>query len=177
MAGLHPIYYCRNGEPCSEDTIYNLLELKDYFDSNYIFVNGILPHFSAVDGPGFRTVLFLQGCNIHCVGCHNPTTWDISGGHMFAIQDVAETLKEKAVNNKITISGGEPLMQKNALLQLLKLLDGYDLCLYTSYSEQEVPQDIKDRLTYLKVGRFIINRKNNRLPYIGSDNQKFIRLR
>jgi anaerobic ribonucleoside-triphosphate reductase activating protein len=177
MSGLHPIFYCRKGEPCDVDTVYNLSELKEYFDSRYIYVNSILPYFSAVDGPGFRTVLFLQGCDIRCVGCHNPSTWHLSEGSMMKTQDVAEILKERAVNHKITISGGEPLMQKTALLKLLKQLEGFDLCLYTSHTEQEVPQEIKDKLRYLKLGRFEITRKQNRLPYIGSDNQKFIRLR
>jgi len=94
-----------------------------------------------------------------------------------AIEDVSDILKKKAINRKITITGGEPLMQKTALKRLLESLSGYDLCLYTSFAEQEVPMEIKDKLTYLKVGRFDFNRKNNKLPYIGSDNQKFLRLR
>jgi len=177
ISGVNPIYYSRKGEPCDADTVYDLSDLKEYFDSRYIYVNSILPYFSAVDGPGFRIVLFLQGCNIRCAGCHNPSSWNLSEGRMMKIQDVAEILKERAVNHKITISGGEPLMQQTALLKLLNQLEGFDLCLYTSHSEQEVPHEIKDKLRYLKVGRFDITRKQNRLPYIGSDNQKFIRLR
>lgn len=177
MSGLHPIYYCRNGVSCDADTIYDLSDLMEYFDSRYIFINCILPHFSTVDGPGFRTVLFLQGCDNKCDGCHNPSTWNISDGSMLEIQNVAEMLKQRAVNHKITISGGEPLMQMKALMKLLELLDGYDLCLYTGYSEQDVPQEIKDRLRYLKVGRFEIDKKSDGSPYIGSTNQKFIRLR
>ena len=76
----------------------------------------------------------------------------------------------------VVISGGEPLMQKTALYELLKLLDGYDICLYTSYSENDVPHNIIEKLSYLKVGKFEIDRKTSRLPYVGSDNQKFIRL-
>jgi len=177
ISGMHPIYYRRNEASCDADTICDLSDLKDYFDSRYIFINRILPYFSTVDGPGFRTVLFLQGCDIRCDGCHNPSTWDISEGVMLEIQNVANMLKQRAVNQKITISGGEPLMQTKALLKLLELLDGYDLCLYTGHSEQEVPQEIKDRLRYLKVGRFEIDKKSDGLPYIGSTNQKFIRLR
>ena len=68
-----------------------------------------------LDGPGVRYVVFLQGCNLRCKCCHNPDTWDMTGGAEFS----ADEIVEKAVRFReyfgekggITLSGGEPLLQ------------------------------------------------------------------
>ena len=68
-----------------------------------------------VDGPGIRTVVFLQGCALRCAYCHNPDTWAFSGG----TEMTPEELVEKIIrfkpyfkdNGGVTFSGGDPLMQ------------------------------------------------------------------
>ncbi len=85
-------------------------------------INSIKYNDSHVDGPGIRTVLFMQGCDIRCKGCQNKSTWDINKGKEVDIDDLVDELKQKVFNKKITISGGEPLVQKECLLELVTKL-------------------------------------------------------
>lgn len=68
-----------------------------------------------VDGPGIRTVLFLQGCKLRCKYCHNPDTWDIQGGKEMEVSQVLKMLKRfrpyYGEKGGVTCSGGEPLLQ------------------------------------------------------------------
>ena len=77
-----------------------------------------------VDGPGVRSVIFMQGCPLRCVCCHNPDTWDFAGGtEMTTDELVSKVLRYKAYygqNGGITVSGGEPLMQAEFLTELFK---------------------------------------------------------
>lgn len=80
-----------------------------------------------VDGPGIRSVIFMQGCKIRCQYCHNPDTWSLVGEK--TVRLTPEQLVEKLVRFKpyykdtggVTFSGGEPLLQKEFLLEALKL--------------------------------------------------------
>ena len=79
-----------------------------------------------VDGPGIRSVIFMQGCPLRCICCHNPDTWDFSGGELQS----AESLVDKVLRFKtyygneggVTVSGGEPLLQSEFLAELFKKL-------------------------------------------------------
>ncbi len=88
---------------------------------------------SLANGPGVRSLLFVQGCSRHCEGCHNPPTWPKESGTEYEIDKLVEIIKANCTNRKITITGGEPLEQRCALKELLEKLDGFDICLYTSY--------------------------------------------
>lgn len=70
----------------------------------------------AVDGPGLRFVLFLQGCQMRCQYCHNPDTWSLNGGQERTVADLAEEIGRyrpfmQASGGGLTVSGGEPLLQ------------------------------------------------------------------
>ena len=82
-------------------------------------------------------------------------------------------------NKKITITGGEPLLQKEGLLKLVEQLDenGFDVALYTGHQKEEVPEKIIKHLTYLKYGPFKQEKKTTIKPYVGSNNQIFEKLR
>ena len=122
---------------------------------SYLYVNSIMRNPSLCDGIGYRTVLFLQGCDLHCKGCQNPSTWDITKGKIIDVKELSRTLRSRCFNKELTITGGEPLMQKEALLDLLKELKDFDLCLYTGHELNEVPQEILNYLKYIKVGPFV----------------------
>lgn len=85
-----------------------------------------LETFGAVDGPGIRFVVFFQGCPLRCRFCHNPDTWDFSGGTV----TTAEEIVKKVMDYKgfyrggggVTLSGGEPLAQHEFVLELLTKL-------------------------------------------------------
>ncbi len=80
-----------------------------------------------VDGPGIRTVVFMQGCHLRCKYCHNPDTWPLTSGKELILTP-EELLKKLlrfkpyyADNGGVTFSGGEPLLQKDFLVKCLSL--------------------------------------------------------
>ena len=144
-----------------------------------IRINSINYEGSVVDGPGVRTVLYVQGCDRKCEGCHNQSTWDIECGQIYDTEALADEIKEKAINKKITISGGEPLCQYPAVLELIKLLNGFDICLYTSSDLFEVERDCNEVLMYIKyikVGKYKKDMRCTTVPFVGSTNQRFYHL-
>jgi len=139
-----------------------------------LIINSIMKNPSLCDGYGYRTVLFLQGCNIHCKGCQNKSTWDINQGKTVDTHELANQLRKKCKNKKLTISGGEPLLQADNLVDLLEELKDFDLCLYTGHEKKDVPEKILKYLKYLKTGPFIETLKSSTEPFVGSTNQKFM---
>ncbi len=144
---------------------------------SYLYINSIMKNPSLCDGIGYRTVLFLQGCNLHCKGCQNKSTWDITKGIKIEVKELANQLRNKCFNKELTITGGEPLMQADALKDLLEELKDFDLCLYTGHLLNEVPQDILNYLKYIKVGPFVQELKTTTKPFVGSKNQEFIEVK
>lgn len=140
----------------------------------YIYINSIMKNPSLCDGLGYRTVLFLQGCDLQCIGCQNKSTWDLTKGIKKDVKVLAQELREKCFNKELTISGGEPLMQAGALRELLEELKDFDLCLYTGHELNEVPQSILTYLKYIKVGRFVQELRTTTKPFVGSSNQRFM---
>ncbi|KAB1069415.1 pyruvate formate lyase-activating protein [Tamlana haliotis] len=82
--------------------------------------------FGTHDGPGIRFVIFLQGCKLKCLYCHNPDTIDTVGGKPYEIEELVDmVLKVKPYFGKkggVTVSGGEPLLQSKALVPFFKRL-------------------------------------------------------
>ena len=82
--------------------------------------------FGTVDGPGIRFVLFLQGCNLQCKYCHNRDTWDIHGGEFKSLDEIFEKIMryKNYISPKggVTVTGGEPLLQQDFLIELFKKL-------------------------------------------------------
>ena len=79
--------------------------------------------FGTVDGPGIRYVVFTQGCPMRCKYCHNPDTWTPRTGEQMDTDDIItdfEKYKPFLTNNGITVTGGEPMMQMDFLLDLFK---------------------------------------------------------
>ncbi|MDY4051972.1 MAG: 4Fe-4S single cluster domain-containing protein [Bacilli bacterium] len=141
----------------------------------FMRINSIRYNNSVVDGPGIRTVLFMQGCDLHCKGCQNRSTWDIEKGKKVDIDELVNELTKKVFNKKITISGGEPLMQKESLIELVTKLNdlGFDIALYTGHQKKDVPSILLDKVKYLKTGNFIQELKTTVKPFVGSENQVF----
>ncbi len=79
--------------------------------------------FGTVDGPGIRYVIFTQGCPMRCLYCHNPDTWEIGKGRELSPDEIlAEYDKNRSFYKKggITVTGGEPLLQVDFLIELFK---------------------------------------------------------
>ncbi|MBE6071371.1 MAG: pyruvate formate lyase-activating protein [Clostridium butyricum] len=92
-----------------------------------------------VDGPGIRTVIFLQGCSLRCKFCHNPDTWTYNGGTEYTPEELVKRIERfktyfKSSGGGVTFSGGEPLRQPEFLLEVLKLCKtkGIHTCIDTA---------------------------------------------
>lgn len=91
-----------------------------------------------VDGPGIRVVIFLQGCPLRCIFCHNPETWSLDSDNTMTPEETVNFIKKyKNYFDKdggVTFSGGEPLLQPEYLLETLKLCkkENIHTCLDTS---------------------------------------------
>ena len=102
----------------------------------------------AVDGPGVRFVVFMQGCSLKCKYCQNRDTWDLHGGTTYNSDELVEKiLRYKNYimpNGGITISGGEPLLQAKFLIELFTKLKKYNIhtCIDTS-GNFDITDDIK----------------------------------
>ncbi len=93
--------------------------------------------FGTVDGPGIRFVIFMQGCPLRCKYCHNPDTWEIGSGKKMTVPEIlSEYNKNKAFyrNGGITVTGGEPLLQVDFLIELFETAkkSGIHTCIDTS---------------------------------------------
>lgn len=96
-----------------------------------------LETFGTVDGPGVRFVVFLQGCPMRCAYCHNPDTWPMSGGKKIEVSEIIndyERNKSFYKGGGITVTGGEPLMQVDFLIELFTAAKQKDIhtCIDTS---------------------------------------------
>ena len=61
-----------------------------------------------VDGPGFRTSIYCAGCRHQCPGCHNPQSWDFSGGYTVSTEEVMRIIEADPYTRGVTFSGGDP---------------------------------------------------------------------
>lgn len=94
--------------------------------------------FGAADGPGVRFIVFMQGCRMRCRYCHNPDTWKMDGGDEVTADEILKrALRFKPYWGKdggITISGGEPLLQIDFVIELFKKAKelGINTCIDTA---------------------------------------------
>ena len=94
--------------------------------------------FGAVDGPGVRFLIFLQGCPMRCRYCHNPDSWKIGAGEEYSAEEILDRAERFRSywgdRGGITVSGGEALLQIDFLIELFELARerGISTCLDTS---------------------------------------------
>lgn len=134
---------------------------------------------TSVDGPGLRTSVYFAGCTHHCLGCHNPQSWDFAAGEEISVETLlAALLADEA---PVTLSGGDPLQQPFAdMLALLKGLkaNGVNVWCYTGYTFEQLLQSEKaPLLEYIDVvvdGPFVMAQRDTTLRFRGSANQRII---
>ena len=101
--------------------------------------------FSTLDGPGIRTVIFMQGCALHCKYCHNPDTWDCESkiAREYTVNEIMQLLQRSqpyfiGSGGGVTFSGGEPLLQAEFIREVFtfcreeKINTAIDSSLYIS---------------------------------------------
>lgn len=145
-------------------------------NENYITKNSI------VDGAGVRFVVWFQGCPHRCPGCHNPETHNIQEGIEVSVESVKEKILEMSKTHPgVTFSGGDPMMQPDALLELVKYCKeiGLNVWVYTGFIYENLIKDAKKKeiLQHIDVlvdGPFILKEKSLKLLFKGSVNQRLI---
>lgn len=133
-----------------------------------------------VDGIGFRTSLYLSGCDIRCEGCHNKKLWDVNSGHAINIDEVFEKITGSFTN--ITFIGGEPMMQAEQLALLaekIKTDTNKDIWIYSGHTYEEIidNQIYFNLIKFCDVlvdGKFDSDFFQNNLRFRGSTNQRII---
>lgn len=144
-------------------------------------------HDNMLNGDGLRVVLFVSGCEHHCKGCHNPQTHDPLSGIDFTQTEEDEIFEQlsKPYIQGLTLTGGDPLHPCNyeTLLKLCKTIKkkfpNKNIWLYTGYRVEDIPEEMKEIFQYIDTvvdGRFVEELKDVNLPYVGSSNQRIIRL-
>ncbi len=102
--------------------------------------------FGAVDGPGIRFIVFMQGCALKCQYCQNRDTWNRNSGELYTVDEVfTKIMKYKnyiTPQGGVTISGGEPLLQADFLIELFQKLKEANIhtCIDTSGNVSLTPQ-------------------------------------
>lgn len=143
---------------------------------------------SIVDGPGWRFVVFVQGCPHHCKNCQNPGTWDFDGGYETTVENILNAVKEDKLLTGVTLSGGEPFTQAKELTVLAKKVReaGLDVMSFSGYTFEELVNgatvdngwlSLLSELSLLVDGRFIEEQKSLELKFRGSRNQRIIDVR
>jgi len=140
---------------------------------------------SIVDGPGLRLTVFTQGCPHKCPGCHNPDTHDPKGGYEGNITSILSAFDANPLLKGITLSGGEPIMQAEALLDLAKEIKarGKDIVIFSGYTFEQLLEMGKSRPAVTELlslccllidGPFVIAQKDLSLRFRGSSNQRLL---
>lgn len=138
-----------------------------------------------VDGPGQRVALFTQDCSVRCRGCQNAHLWLADGGEALPVANLAERLLSTGL--PVTITGGEPTDQADALAQLLRLLCAADPDLHIILYSGRIFEQLLERAEpailealnladVLVDGPYIVDLDHPGLQYRGSANQRVIGL-
>ena len=137
---------------------------------------------SIVDGPGLRLTVFTQGCPHHCPGCHNPQSHDFTGGELRDTGEILEIMRDNALLDGITLSGGEPFAQPEACAELARAAheDGLNVWCYTGYTFEDLLEgrtewmELLRNIDVLVDGPFVLSQRTLEAHFRGSSNQRII---
>ena len=139
-------------------------------------IAGLVPE-SFVDGSGIRFAIFMQGCLRRCEGCHNPNTHKLTDGNVIDTEELLRRIEtRRKILSGITLTGGEPLLQFDAALELARGAKslGLNVWLYTGYRYEELTPAADALLNHVDVlvdGEFILAKRDLELPFRGSSNR------
>jgi anaerobic ribonucleoside-triphosphate reductase activating protein len=140
---------------------------------------------SISNGEGWRAVLFVSGCPHHCLGCHNPESWDIAYGELYVEDDIYTQIIENPFLDGLTLSGGEPFLYCQELFSLVKRVKatGLNIWSYTGFTFEELlrwsernsdVQAFLQEVDILVDGKFLIEKMEPKQRFRGSSNQRII---
>ena len=140
---------------------------------------------SIVDGEGIRAVLWTQGCSHNCPGCQNPQTHSFKDGILVDIEEIKEQIDELEGQDGVTFSGGDPLYQVEACLEIAKYIKSkkmnvwcytgftFEGLLTLSKSNPKIIELLKT-IDVLVDGPFVLEKKSYDCIFRGSTNQRII---
>ena len=139
---------------------------------------------SIVDGPGYRTAIFTQGCPYHCPGCHNPDSQPFEGGTVWTLDDVEKKFSNPLLSG-ITLTGGEPAEQAEACAELAHRAHqkGLNVWTYSGSTLEKLSERAKDDAALQRLldetdvlvdGPFMLAERSLELDFCGSRNQRVI---
>ena len=161
------------------------MNVSNILNDNEIRLSGIIKE-SIVDGPGYRYVIFTQGCPKSCFMCHNSATQNMTGGYIENLDTIIEDFSKESLITGITISGGEPFIQPDKVIKLVRAAKANNLnvLLYSGFYYHELRElnnefvnEILNTADYLVDGPFDYKLKNLNLLFRGSSNQRIINLK
>lgn len=130
------------------------------------------------NGFGVRFAVFTQGCTRECAFCHNPSTWDLDGGMNVKTKTLAEVIKRHTKIDGVTITGGEPFLQQEACVELLKLIPEHlNVWLYTGYKYEEIKDTELAKMADIIVDGAFERDKIVKDWWGGSSNQRVINVK
>lgn len=147
-----------------------------------LLIFDVCRHGSYVLGPGCRYVVWTQGCMRRCKGCLTPESQPLDGGVEISVSDLAADIVLNTAIDGITISGGEPMLQAEALTAMLRMVRQHrpelSVIVYTGATFEALQEDIiaGELLKYVDVlidGEYVES-KNDGLGIRGSSNQRII---
>ena len=135
---------------------------------------------TSVDGIGLRTSLYCAGCEHHCVGCHNPQSWDEYGGEAVDIETLFHLIIEADMN--VTFTGGDPMLHPEGFTQLARLIKSKtdkSIWCYTGYRFEQLlvhptQRALVELCDVIVDGPYIESQRDLSLPFRGSRNQRLI---
>lgn len=136
---------------------------------------------TSVDGPGFRTSIYIAGCRHACPGCHNPQSWDFAGGSEMTIPRIMEIVADEDFD--VTLTGGDPLyhpQEISALIDAIRAI-GHSVWIYTGFTWEEIEASLVLRKAVCGAeavveGPYIAALRDEDLQFRGSSNQRIIYL-
>ena len=134
-----------------------------------------------LDGPGFRTSIYCAGCRHACPGCHNPQSWDFSGGHPMSTEQIMRIIEADPYAN-VTFSGGDPMYQPEGFTELARAIrqrTSKDIWCFTGFTFETLINNPRHRqllelIDVLVDGPFIKSLRDESLLFRGSSNQRLI---
>ncbi|MCM1290986.1 MAG: anaerobic ribonucleoside-triphosphate reductase activating protein [Prevotella sp.] len=134
---------------------------------------------TTVDGPGFRTAVYMSGCTHACPDCHNPQSHNPFAGEEISIEEIMDVIREEDFD--VTLTGGDPLMHVEDALEIAKRTKklGHTVWLYTGYTLEQIlaSERLRIILPYIDAivdGPFIKSLHDPDLLFRGSSNQRII---
>lgn len=134
---------------------------------------------TTVDGPGFRTSIYLAGCHHKCPGCHNPESWDFAAGEEMSLDRIMDVVREEDFD--VTFSGGDPMYHLWEVSELCRRIHdmGHTVWLYTGFTWEDLIKTqelfmVLPEIDVIVEGPFIESLRDTDLLFRGSSNQRIV---